>query len=581
MLSIDFVSGRTDAASRDGQRHEDELPTADDTLELTEEIDPDLKSARPYAGATCDLARVPVEQPVADAMQRPDTADRSEVDSGWLLRERYVLEQRLAQGGTAAIFRASDVQRADAPDGASHVAIKLLRPGLRDRPQSIARLQREFRQTHALAHPNVVRHYGIDCDQGTWFIAMELLTGEALGQRLRHAFPLGLPMAEALRIATACANALAYAHDNGVTHGDVKPDNVFLTAANEVRVLDFGAAPNTARQPADTSTAVQIPPSATCAYASPEVLAGDVPEARDDVFSLACVIYEMLAGHRPFERRGAGASHDAPPQIPPPPGLSTQHWQALAAGLAWHRHARPADVRQLLWSLGAAAPAPAARGTGSSAIRLATGKPWRPSVWARREGAAIGAFAALGVATGMAVFASQTGEHSNWRWRSPGMELRRALSTTDNSLSDAPAIVAGPGATTPTGAAPVPIPASAQPPTHVQHVSFEAASILVTRGTVAAAIPVRRLGSTVRRTSFTWRMVDGTAVAGRDYAGPTTGVARFWERQAVRTIYVPIIKDATAPGDRSFTLELTGASPGARLGTVHRIVVTIKGDADV
>ena len=80
------------------------------------------------------------------------------------------------------------------------VAIKLLRPELRDRPQSVARLQREFRQTQAVAHPNVVRFLDLDCDGDAWFIVMELLSGETLGPLLRRVAPSGLSGAEALRI---------------------------------------------------------------------------------------------------------------------------------------------------------------------------------------------------------------------------------------------------------------------------------------------------------------------------------------------------------------------------------------------
>src|SRR5690606_29475460 len=143
------------------------------------------------------------------------------------------------------------------------------------------------------AHPNIVQFHGLDCDQGTWFISMEMLTGEALGQRMRRAERTGLPPAEALRIASACGAALEHAHARGVVHGDVKPDNVFVTADDEVRVLDFGAAASPLPPAAaDSADFGRIAPSATRAYASPEVLAGQGPEPRDDVFSLSCVIYE-------------------------------------------------------------------------------------------------------------------------------------------------------------------------------------------------------------------------------------------------------------------------------------------------
>ncbi|MGH8129894.1 MAG: serine/threonine-protein kinase, partial [Steroidobacteraceae bacterium] len=276
-----------------------------------------------------------------------------------VLRDRYVLEQQLGNGGTAVIFRAVDLRRDGMAAEGRRVAIKMLRPELRDRPQSVARLQREFRQTQTLTHPNVVRFHDLDCDRGTWFIVMELLSGEALGPRLRRVAPDCLPREETIEIAAATAEALAFAHDHGVTHGDVKPDNIFVTAIGKVRVLDFGVAPESATQSLFGSRASpdSVVAAATRAYASPEVLEGQDPEPRDDVFSLACVIYEMLAGRHPYGRRGADTARDSRLMIEPPACLAPPQWLALAAGLAWRREHRP-DVRELMRALTADAPAP-------------------------------------------------------------------------------------------------------------------------------------------------------------------------------------------------------------------------------
>ena len=243
--------------------------------------------------------RPPLPPPsrIAVRLKRSRKASPALITSGSVLRERYVLETQLGNGGTATVFRAVDLRR-DASSADGHrVAIKLLRPELRDRPQNIARLQREFRQTQAIAHPNVVRFHDLDCERGSWFIVMELLTGETLGPCLRRASPQGLPEAEALRIAVAVGEALAHAHAHGITHGDIKPDNIYLTTSGDVRLLDFGVAPESMVSAAQGDVpATPVAAAATRVYASPEVLAGDDPEPRDDVFSLSCVIYEMLAG---------------------------------------------------------------------------------------------------------------------------------------------------------------------------------------------------------------------------------------------------------------------------------------------
>ena len=100
--------------------------------------------------------------------------------------------------------------------------------------------------------------------------------------------------------------------------------------------------------------------------------------------------------------------------------------------------------------------------------------------------------------------------------------------------------------------------------------------MVVSQGTVSAAIPIR-LQPGAARARVAWRAIDGSAVAGRDYGGPASGVAQFQERQTDRIIYVPIVNDGSSTADRSFTVELTGAPSGARLGSPRRILVTIQG----
>ena len=171
--------------------------------------------------------------------------------------------------------------------------------------------------------------------------------------------PAGLPTTEALHIAMACGEALAHAHAHGVTHGDVKPDNVFLTVSGEVRMLDFGVAPDSVESPLPEDRAVADPVqgAATRAYASPEVLSGQSPEPSDDVFSMACVIYEMLAGKHPYGRRGADEALAEGLELDRLPGISAQQWRALASSLAWQRADRP-EIRDLLRLLCSDAPAP-------------------------------------------------------------------------------------------------------------------------------------------------------------------------------------------------------------------------------
>ncbi len=190
----------------------DVVPDAPDfTEDLADETTSELDQAQRATQPSMAAAQ-PKRACALTGLQRPTARPRP---PACLLRERYLLETRLGNGGTAIVYRAVDQRRdAGATDDDRRVAIKLLRPELRDRPQSVARLQREFRQTQAVSHPNVVRFLDLDCDGDAWFIVMELLSGETLGPLLRRAGAVG-PVGRGraahrlCRRRRACACALA------------------------------------------------------------------------------------------------------------------------------------------------------------------------------------------------------------------------------------------------------------------------------------------------------------------------------------------------------------------------------------
>jgi len=207
------------------------------------------------------------------------------------------------------------------------VAIKVLREDLSD-SEGLRRFEREARAIAALAHPNIVMLFDFDREGRTSFTVSELLEGETLGRRLAAS---ALAWPRAVEIATAIADALAAAHSRGIVHRDLKPANVFLTSDGRVKVLDFGLA---LWQPLDAAGREQtaagqrpIPgdrPTAaptiearltepgtlfgTVGYISPEQVEGLPAEPSSDIFSLGCVLYEMIAGHRAFDGPSALAT---------------------------------------------------------------------------------------------------------------------------------------------------------------------------------------------------------------------------------------------------------------------------------
>jgi serine/threonine-protein kinase len=214
------------------------------------------------------------------------------------LADRYRVERELGRGGMATVFLAQDL-RHDRP-----VAVKVLHPELAA-TLGPERFQREIRFAARLQHPHILTVLDSGgTDRHLWF-TMPYVDGETLRSRLRREGQLSIP--EAVRIARETASALDYAHRQGVVHRDIKPENILLTRDGDTLVADFGiaralggasAGPADSSQSPLTETGMSL---GTPAYMSPEQASGDREiDARTDVYSLGCVLYEMLAGEPPF-----------------------------------------------------------------------------------------------------------------------------------------------------------------------------------------------------------------------------------------------------------------------------------------
>jgi hypothetical protein len=283
------------------------------------------------------------------------------------------------------------------------------------------------------------------------------------------------------------------------------------------------------------------------------------------------MIYEMLSGRHPYGRRGADAARDEGVAIKSLPGLSRRQWQALAAGLAWRRDQRPADVSGLLQAFGADATAePPARPITRLPIfdhppnrQRRSGQAWRGAI-------AIAGVAILGALSGAVGF----GPNSEAQSTAPAAPLSAVTAlVASSSPGDAAAKAISAHAT------PAAVAVSGRP-MRAGRLSFESASMVVSHRAVAAAIPVRRLDQPGQPLRADWRVTDGTAIAGRDFGSQRTGVVRFAEGQTISIIYVPLVAGTdAAAGDRSFTIELTGAAKRANPAGVHRVVVTIHGES--
>lgn len=276
---------------------------------------------------------------------------------GAIIKGRFVLEARIGRGGMGTVYRARDLRKEETRDSEPRVAIKFLNPELRDQPDALIALQREAKKAQQLAHPNIVTVYDFDRDGGLVFLSMEYLEGEALDSLIARHAPRGLPAYNALPLIERIARGLAYAHQEGFVHADLKPGNVFVTGAGNVKILDFGIAqavrrphePGAAEDPFNPYSLGAITPS----YASAEMLREEVPAPADDVYALACLAYELLSGRHPFvdeSGRKLPASEARERGLRPAPirGLSRRHMRALRRGLAFERAQRFADAGQFI-----------------------------------------------------------------------------------------------------------------------------------------------------------------------------------------------------------------------------------------
>ncbi len=303
--------------------------------ELDLDIDPALTAEEPMSG------EVPL------SFDRTPARCARELGPGALLGNRYRIEKSVGIGGSAMLFSAHDLYGTYSSSAQEpRVALKVLHPELRHHQDRTQRLMREFSYMRQLVHPSIARVFDLQCDGGAWFMVLELLEGQSLSRYIARQAPAGVPLRQAIRILTECTEALICAHERGIRHGDLKPGNVIVDEQGSAHLIDFGAVPELDGEPQATLFA-------TPAYASPQLLNQRIATARDDLFSLGCIAYELFTGRHPFgllssleaRRKALRPAYDE--RIP------RELFDAICQLLAWEREARPADALEFLGSLAA------------------------------------------------------------------------------------------------------------------------------------------------------------------------------------------------------------------------------------
>ena len=209
--------------------------------------------------------------------------------SGELVADRYELQEVVGTGGMSSVYRAVDtlLER--------NVALKILHPHYGDDAEYVERFRREARSVAQLSHPNIVTVIDRGESDGQQYIVFEYVDGESLKQLVDRTGPL--PARRAIELGLQVAEALAFAHNAGLVHRDVKPQNVLVTEDGEAKVTDFGIARSLDVEHGVTQTGTVL---GTSNYLSPEQARGQTVTPATDVYSLGVVLYELLTGEVPF-----------------------------------------------------------------------------------------------------------------------------------------------------------------------------------------------------------------------------------------------------------------------------------------
>jgi len=571
--------------------------------------------------------------PLPDAATPSDANDGAGNLSGTVLKGRFVLKQPIGGGATGVVYRAHDRRPGLHP---AQIAVKVLHEELQREQVTLARVRHAFAVNQSLEHPNIAQVYDFYRDEQYGFYTMELLDGESLRRLIELLGPEPLALEEVTPLIRDMGAALTFAHRRGAVHGDFKPENVVVTRDLSPKVLDFGLARAAhavhRRRGAHAEREVTLTPG----YASSEVLAGSDPDASDDVYSFACVCYELLAGHLPFGALNALAARDAglvPTRIE---RLADSPWEALSRALALRAQDRNIRVEELVARLCADVrplaaappllPPPEPPGRPPVAKQRSHGRREharrRHAGWSR-PWLAVALVAGIALAIGASYLALEREARleqvnamvaSSAEPRSPASEGAEPAAQPDNDDSvkrvtdtastqppaSAPAVApSAPSAVPAAEASASAAPAGATAPT-MQDAAVsprdDDSSSRETADTAtpdnAFAFPKQRYAASEARSlisipierrdghgaaTVVWWTVEGDARAYEDFAYLGRRTESFADGETRLYIHIPVVSDQVAERDEDFYVELASPGGGAD-GALTRAEVVIRDD---
>ena len=569
---------------------------------------------------TADYGETAELHPVARRRRRPPpafvegpTAARRVVGTGTVLRDRYVIEERLGTGGMGTVFKALDQFRGDLAETNRHVALKVLNDEICHRPEVFAKLRREFYCAQSLSHRNIVRVFELDRDGDIAFFTMEFLEGELLSRIIERFRPGTVSRSYAWRVIREIGAALTHAHARDVVHADLKPQNIIIMHSGDVRLLDFGTSSVRVRtnppQDSASGAAKGGPTALTPAYASCELLEGQRADPRDDLFAFACLAYELLTGQHPFGQRRSTEARALGLEVARPPGLGEGQWKTLLLGLAWSRAERSMAVRDWVAALNRKdEPAKAAVTEPLQAPMPAVAPPASPPVPPMPDLPSLPA--------APAPKARQASVPSSVRWllllaallagftlwvthRRPPVATRIETPRSPSMPAAAPPpVAAAPTASVapvavkppPRTATALPVvakppPAAARPTARaaraatksdaIPTISIASRSYRVRANGHFAEVHVRRSAGTSGRASFVWWTEPGSARADEDYFSQARTTQTFSAGLKSASLFVRLVPSASRESARIFYVVIGDPSAGNALGRVTRVPVLL------
>ena len=494
-----------------------------------------------------------------------DTAKQPHVGS--LLGGRFLLQEVVADASIGVVYKASDRALDDGPLDRSWVAVRVLAPELVEQESELRALQREVARIRCLAHPHIARFIDFDHDGDYYYLAVEWLDGRTLASILDSAEARNIDRVYAFRIVRQLGEALDYAHRCGIVHGGVDPAKVMILSNGDARLFDFGLASFRQRL-LESQAASGGAVAGAMAYSSLQVLGGETPVTSDDIFSLACLLYRLVAGYRVFGPRNAADASQAEMVPQRPQGFTDLQWIAMSQALSYSRESRYHCVSDFVAALEDGTAAQRSGEVGDQPGSAAASKSHR---WI------------IAAITGMALLVGVTAklgldEPEVAPVAAPAPVVEAPAKSPESTPDVQSSINLTMSIDSPSAINAREEPAAVTPALPLNAIGFSADRAVVNESDPAVQIDVMRFNADDQSLSIRYTVESLSATEGEDYFAPGSLVLSFGPRQRTVRLLVPLVQDSVVEGEERFALRLANTAAAPSVYGYQDILVTIRDD---